>query len=368
MRKFLQRLFLKPVTRIADRYTSRPDRAHVHHALTRLYADVISKSNKKGLLLEFNPSTDRFIIFSDMHKGAKNGADDFAFCEKNYLQALTHYNENNFTYIQLGDAEELWENTVAAIKKANTPSFEKEKLFLQRKAFIKIYGNHDLFWDNSPFSGLELEHIYKQKVVIYEGVVLRTNLRDTSLDIFLTHGHQGDELSDGNWFTKWFIANIWAPLQSYLLINPNTPAYYNFLKTVHNKLMYEWIAPQQNKLLITGHTHQPVFQSLTHLELLYRKLSIAKANNDETAIRAVETEIEIKHQKGQMLPDFSGYMPTYFNSGCCCFNDGDITGIEIDAGQMSLIKWEYNSVTQVPERVLLDTVSLSELVTPLTTS
>jgi hypothetical protein len=32
--------------------------------------------------------------------------------------------------------------------------------------------------------------------------------------------------------------------------------------------------------------------------------------------------------------------PTYFNSGCCCFNDGDITGIEIADGFIRLIKWE----------------------------
>jgi hypothetical protein len=31
--------------------------------------------------------------------------------------------------------------------------------------------------------------------------------------------------------------------------------------------------------------------------------------------------------------------PTYFNTGCCCFSDGDITGIEIADGCISLIKW-----------------------------
>jgi hypothetical protein len=31
--------------------------------------------------------------------------------------------------------------------------------------------------------------------------------------------------------------------------------------------------------------------------------------------------------------------PCYFNTGCCRFEDGDITGIELDAGQIRLIKW-----------------------------
>jgi len=31
--------------------------------------------------------------------------------------------------------------------------------------------------------------------------------------------------------------------------------------------------------------------------------------------------------------------PYYFNSGCCCFVDGDITGIEIADGCIRLVKW-----------------------------
>ena len=31
--------------------------------------------------------------------------------------------------------------------------------------------------------------------------------------------------------------------------------------------------------------------------------------------------------------------PCYFNSGCCCFLDGDITGIEIADGEIRLIRW-----------------------------
>ncbi len=32
--------------------------------------------------------------------------------------------------------------------------------------------------------------------------------------------------------------------------------------------------------------------------------------------------------------------PSYFNSGCCCFDDGDISGIEIESGEIRLVKWE----------------------------
>ncbi len=361
MRKFLQRILSKPVSRLADKYSSRPDKGRVHKALTQLYNKISTGNEKKGLLIEFSPAEQRFIIFSDQHKGAKNGSDDFALAEQNYLSALAYYNQNNFHFISLGDAEELWENTLAAVKKYNVPTFEKEKLFLERSAFSKVFGNHDLEWDNSPLAGLELKNIYGQNVPIYEGIILKTKT-ENPLRIFLTHGHQGDELSDGNWFSKWFVANIWAPFQAYLSINPNTPAFQDHLKTAHNLFMYEWISQQKNMVLITGHTHQPVFQSLTHLESLYKRLAAAREVNDAATIQMIESEIEQKKIKGQSLPDFTGYKPTYFNSGCCCFNDGDITGIEIADGKIRLIKWEYgDDKLQLPSRVVLDEADLADL-------
>lgn len=346
---------------MTDKFSSRPNKPRIHKALTELYLKIAAGNEKKGLLIEFAPAADRFIIFSDQHKGAKDGADDFALAEKNYLKALEYYNQNNFHFISLGDGEELWENTIAAVKKHNVASFGKEKLFLQRNAFTKVFGNHDLDWDNSPLAPLELEGIYGQKVPIYAGVILKTT-GDNPLSIFLTHGHQGDEMSDGNWFSKWFVANIWAPLQAYLQINPNTPAFQDHLKTAHNLFMYEWIAPKNNMLLITGHTHQPVFQSLTHLERLYKNLALAKEKNDQATIQLIENEIYLNKIKGQTLPDFTGYKPTYFNSGCCCFNDGDITGIEIVDTKIRLIKWEYGEdKLQAPGRVLLDEADLENV-------
>jgi predicted phosphodiesterase len=361
MKKFLQKILREPVKRIADKYASRPDKERVHAELTDLYIKI-HDTGKRGSIITFNSGQQKFIILSDQHKGAKNGADDFAIAEKSYLKALEYYNDNNYFYIALGDCEELWENTLAAVKKNNVPSFEKEKLFLKRKAFYKIFGNHDLDWDNSPFASIELEKIYGEKVSICEGVVLKTTIKDQLLEIFLTHGHQGDAVSDGNWFSKWFIAKVWGPLQAYLAINPNTPAFEDHLKTDHNRFMYEWIAPKTNMLLITGHTHQPVFESLTHIERLYQRLGIAKETKDNTTIETIEQEIHRKKLEGQTIPDFTAYKSNYFNSGCCCFDDGDITGIEIADGFIRLIKWEYEN-DSVPVRIVLEETALENLLT-----
>jgi len=351
---FLQKLLRKPVINLADRFSSRPDKQRVFDSLTELHKKISEGDEKKGLIIPFDTATQKFIIFSDEHKGRKNHADDFAVCENNYVNALQYYFDEGYFFINLGDGEELWENNIFQVKKNNKPSFEKEKLFLQQKRFIKIFGNHDLYWANDPTAFIQLQSIYNEKVSIYEGCVLTTKINDRSFEIYLTHGHQGDLQSDGNWFSKFFVSMIWGPLQSVLDINPNTPANNDHLKSLHNTIMYEWSSVEKNTLLITGHTHQPVFMSLTHLEGLYVKLSSAQKANDTSAIKNIEEEIKKVEPKNETVPGFSKIIPSYFNSGCCCFNDGDITGIEIADECIRLIRWKI-------KREVLEEIKLGEL-------
>jgi predicted phosphodiesterase len=360
MRRFLQHILYKPVLRLTNKFSSRPDRQRIFAALSDLLSGILKPDKKKGLVIPFDIATGKFIIFSDQHKGCRDGADDFLLCEPNYLAALDYYHQNGFHYIALGDCEELWENTWLAVKKQQQPTFKKEKLFIPQNAFIKIYGNHDLYWQNDPLAPLQAKEVYGADVPIYEGVVLQTLVNNKQISIFCTHGHQGDEVSDGNWFSKFFISKIWAPLQAYLRINFNTPAYDDHLKTMHNSIMYEWSAQQQDLFLITGHTHQPVFESLTHIERLYRQLLFARQLKDESMIRTLQKEIEFrKFEYNNISDDYLKLKPTYFNSGCCCFNDGDITGIEISEGNLRLIKWTSKGAG--PKRVILEETPLSEL-------
>lgn len=360
MRKFVQRILRKPISKIAGKYSSRPDKKLVHTSLTRLYNSLFKEPGKKGIVIPFTEN-DKFVIFSDQHKGGKNGSDDFSFAEKNYLAALEYYNNSHFHFISLGDAEELWENNIFTVRKHHAASFEAEKLFLKRDALTKVFGNHDLYWDNDPLAPMVLEGIYGKKIKIFEGLILQTSIHTQLVSIFLTHGHQGDKQSDGNWFSKWFISTIWAPLQIYLELNLNTPAYDTHLKTTHNQYMYEWIAPQKNMILITGHTHQPVFLSLTHLERLFSRLFKAKQDNNLEEIEDIQAQIKMRKIKEDGTTDFSALEPTYFNTGCCCFNDGDITGIEIENGYIRLVKWEYNDM-EISERTVLEESPLEEII------
>jgi predicted phosphodiesterase len=360
IRKILQKLLTNPVIRLADKFSSRPDKSIIFEALSSLFINIHEKKGEKGLILDQDTVKDKFIIFSDQHKGARNGADDFMHCESTYVSALTHYNEQGFHYICLGDCEELWENNLFAVKAANKASIEKEKLFVQRNAFTKVFGNHDLFWDQDPFAPLQLKSMYDLPVKTYEGVVIRTKTGKGPLNIFITHGHQGDKQSDGNWFSKFFVSRIWGPLQSFLCINPNTPAYNSQLKTLHNSLMYEWSSQQTNLVLITGHTHQPVFESLTLLENLVKRLDMARITKDEQRLKKLEEEIKNRQIELPVAPNlYDKILSTYFNAGCCCFSDGDITGLEIEAGYIRLIKWK--TTENNCDRIILEENRLDEL-------
>lgn len=359
-RKFVQRILTPPVIKLANRFSAKPDKKRVHLALTKLHYHIRRKPGKKGFTIYLDKDPQKIIVFSDLHKGNKKHSDDFAPAEQNYLAALDYYNREGYTLIMLGDSEELWKFNLFSVHRHNQPSFDREKLFLERKAFIKIYGNHDIFWNNDPLAGLQLLNIYGQAVRIYEGVILRFNAGGKSGEIFLTHGHQGDGQSDGNKFSAWFVAKIWAPLQAFLELNINTPAFNDILKTEHNQFMYEWSSAQENLLLITGHTHQPVFESMTHLERLYRQLLIARQQNDTDAITGLQEEIRFRRQEyDHVSEDYLHLKPTYFNTGCCCFSDGDITGIEIENGEIRLIRWKRDD--GVPGRDILEKAMLETL-------
>ncbi|HMK17868.1 MAG TPA: metallophosphoesterase [Chitinophagaceae bacterium] len=386
MRRLVQIILLKPILWFSRKFTSRPERSRIFKALADLFRNIKEEPGKKGVVLSLKENS-RIIIFSDHHRGAKNGADDFMKAETAYLAALDYYFENKFQYISLGDSEELWENTLSQVKKNNTLTFEAEKRFILKDKFFKVFGNHDLYWDNSPIASQQLKAIYGKKLRVFEGIILekdnkevhipekKTNdlfsifkikpdadnealpIADCPLTIFLTHGHQGDASSDGNWFSKFFVANIWAPLQSYLRINFNTPAYDEDLKTAHNLIMYEWSAKYKNLVLITGHTHQPVFESLTHPERLYRQLGDAIKANNADEVKKIEEEIKGRGRNYKTTPtQYLTLKPSYFNSGCCCFRDGDITGIEITYEKIALVKWNIHK-----QRVVLEETTLNKL-------
>jgi len=108
--------------------------------------------------------------------------------------------------------------------------------------------------------------------------------------------------------------------------------------------MYRWARSQNKLILVAGHTHRPVWSSLTHLDQLEFDLAIEMDKPMtpvvEARIAELEAEIEARRAKSKPCGDEAfRHSPVYFNTGCCRFSDGDITGIEVEMGDLRLIKW-----------------------------
>jgi hypothetical protein len=71
--------------------------------------------------------------------------------------------------------------------------------------------------------------------------------------------------------------------------------------------------------------------------------------------------MQIKAQEGKSPPctDTIKTRPSYFNTGCCCFADGDITGMEIEGGHLRLVKWGEGE--SGVERTVLEAAPLVEV-------
>jgi len=201
---------------------------------------------------------------------------------------------------------------------------------------MRIGNAHDLIWKNKIDVENYLKKYFTMPLPVYEGIILKTATNTEPLTLFFTHGHQGDKMSDNNAFSTWIVAHLWTPIQRYLQINVNTPSKDDYLRNKHNKLMYEWSSNRKNILLITGHTHHPVFAS-------------GKYSNHPS--NKIESDAHDKLR------------PSYFNTGCCCFNDGDITGIEIEGGAIRLIKWHQDNTTST--RMILEEIKLVDLIKDL---
>jgi predicted phosphodiesterase len=335
MRRFLQYLLKRPLIWATNKFSAAPKREVVFKSLTDLLAAAESNKDNSVKLLEGDAASAKFIVFSDQHKGDKSWGDDFRTNEVNYLAALKYYNDNNFTFIALGDTEELWKFRVDKILPENEKPLAAEAAF-QPDRFFKTFGNHDLMWKNKIDVLLWLKKYFAMPLTVHEGILIKLKTAEKILNVFLTHGHQGDMMSDNNRFSTWIVAHLWMPLQRYLRINVNTPSNDYSLKNKHNIMMSDWSADNRDLILVTGHTHVPVFGSGKYFD--------HPSNN-------------IPGKEQHLLK------PSYFNSGCCCYNDGDITGIEISDGCIRLVKWYDEEI--LSKRMVLEEKNMEELMKDL---
>ncbi len=231
--------------------------------------------------------TSKIILMSDCHRGTGSWADNFLKNRHIFAAALTYYLQNGFTYIELGDGEELWENRSAAnIREANRDIYALMESFAQCGRLHVLFGNHDISKDCSEFG---LTDVCCREAIVLSGA---------GRDILLIHGHQGDLWNHRLWrVARFFVRHIWRPLEMIGFQDPTSTAGNTKHKNRVERRLSSWCS-KHGQLTVCGHTHRPVL-----------------------------------HPPGGGL---------YCNCGSCV-HPYCVTGIEIEDGSVSLVRWSVKT-------------------------
>ena len=181
-------------------------------------------------------------------------------------------------------------------------------------------------------------------------------------ELFLVHGHQGTASSDRNAaISRFFVRAAWRPLQNMINRPWNTPAVDWTLRGEHARDMEAW-AHKHGRVLVTGHTHLPVFFGGR------KRPAVTPADVDppaqagdpsSEALRRARLEwARAEEERLRRRPPVMPKTPCYFNTGCCSFGDGDITGLEISGGALRLVRWPSTPQTDRDE---LEHMGLGEI-------
>ena len=237
----------------------------------------------------------RIILMSDCHRGDGSQADEFFRNENLYLSALNRYYNEGYTYIEIGDGDELWENKkLTDIVNEHPHAFHLLEKFHRGGRLHFIYGNHDMVKRSAKY--VKKMPLF-QDVPVPEALVLDYQggeWPEQNKKILLVHGHQVDALNSTFWkFSRFLVRYFWRPLELFGISNPTSPAENQVKKEKIARRLTDWVI-QENQMIIAGHNHRPMFPEIGE--------------------------------------------PLYFNDGCCV-HPQFITGIEINRGEIALAKW-----------------------------
>jgi hypothetical protein len=320
----------------------------------------------------FDIDSDRLVIFSDHHRGARDGADDFWRCERAYHAALGYYLEAGHKLYLLGDVEELWENGHDEVLKAYAGTLALEQEFHRAGRLERFWGNHDDSWRHEGDVEERLHPLYPG-LVVHEAMRIRIVDGDTPLGLFfLVHGHQGTMDSDRfSGVSRLAVRYGWRPFQRRFKIPSTTPSQDFALRARHDEAMFEWARNRPERLvLIAGHTHRPVFsdpkvkkeRTPDEVDAELKRLRDEPDGNPET-LAGLRAEYELVRTAFFGDPPKKMPLPCYFNTGCCSYGDGDVTGIEISGGMIRLVRWlddesapMFKQLAQEPLREILQAV------------
>lgn len=257
-------------------------------------------NNSKKITIDDNS---KLVIMSDCHRGAGDNHDNFIKNQSIYEAALIQYYKKDFTYIELGDGDDMWEvKKYEDIIEIHLDTFKQLKKFKDSNRLIMIYGNHDIVKKSPEILKKYFYKYYNKETKKIEDLLNNLDVYESLIlnyknhDIFLLHGHQVDFLNNNLWYLARFLVRYaWRSLEFIGLKDPtNAAKNYHVMKSTEKKLT-KW-SIKNNKILIAGHTHRSIFPQI-----------------------------------GQSL---------YFNDGSCIHPNG-ITCLEIEKGNITLVKWKY---------------------------
>ncbi len=338
----------------------------VSQALDAAYRRAEIQEQAEGEMI-IDLKSAKLIIFSDHHKGNRDGADDFRVCERAYNAALAYYFHKGYTLVILGDAEELWEERPQTVLKAYPHTLALEGKFHQEERYLRFWGNHDDDWNRSNLVDKLLVPLLGGKSLkVRETMIMHVADGGEKIGkFFLAHGHQGTVDSDKIApLSKLIVRYFWRPIQRLIKFSFNTPAKDFQLRQAHDSAMYFWSEAQEKIVLIAGHTHRPVFKSATHEATIRKSFQKAEEklkkepDNQDAQKQAAEfaAELEWVLAQNQQAPGVSTVIelkkPSYFNTGCCAFSDGDITGLEISEGRIRLVRWPNDEGAPKPKELV----------------
>lgn len=247
----------------------------------------------------FNNSS-KLVLLSDCHRGDGSWVDDFSHNQYLYYAAVKYYFNNGFTYIDLGDSDELWKNKkFCEISSVYTDIFRLLHKFYKSGRYYLVYGNHDIVKRQPAFVQKFLGSYYNSNndcseplfdnITAHEGFILKHE--ETQTKFLLIHGHQGDIISDIFWRLGRFLSRYFWKRLELIGHKDMTSAAKNYAKKkkVEKKIL-DWI--EANKYaVIAGHTHRPTCPPPK--ELPYFNVGSCVHPSCITCIEIVNSEINL---------------------------------------------------------------------------
>lgn len=233
------------------------------------YQSRLDKAFRNALVLPMGDSY-RYVLFSDCHRGNGTHSDNFLKNQHLYSAALTYYYRHGFTYIELGDGDELWENrNMEQIKEIHGDVFSQLSLFYRQNRLYMIYGNHDMVKKYASFSRKKCATYFclesqREKtlfpgIIYYPAIILRED--KTGRELYLTHGHQASLMNSTLWpVNRFLVRYLWKPLEQIGILDPTSAAKNYATKNRTERYLSNW-AEEHDRTLITGHTHRPALDS-----------------------------------------------------------------------------------------------------------